>query len=155
MRCTVVLTPPQVELSIPGQSTEPKATLEPRATFEPLTGPKGLREPKATLELRVSNRSVLIPAYIYWCDIINPWLVYRADGNCRTECFILNNLRPVCAFGGEGHTRTMCIKLRVLIPAYIYWCDINNPWSVYRAEGLTRTACIEPRCIDLSLHILV
>ena len=31
------------------------------------TGPKGLREPKATLELRVSNRSVLILAYIYWC----------------------------------------------------------------------------------------
>ena len=30
-------------------------------------GPKGLREPKATLELRVSNRSVLILAYIYWC----------------------------------------------------------------------------------------
>ena len=47
---------------------EPKATfeprvLEPRATYEP--GPKGLREPKATLKLRVSNQSVLIPAYIY------------------------------------------------------------------------------------------
>ena len=45
---------------------ESRATFEPRATFKPLTGPKGLREPKATLELRVSNRSVLIPAYIYW-----------------------------------------------------------------------------------------
>ena len=57
-------------------------------------GPKGLREPKATLELRVSNRSVLISAYIYWCDIINPWLVYRAEGHTRTACDIRTTHRP-------------------------------------------------------------
>merc|ERR1711954_18924 len=44
--------------------------------------------------LRVSNRSVLIPAYIYWCDIINPWLFYRAEGLTRTACNIRTTHRP-------------------------------------------------------------
>ena len=85
----------------------------------------------ATLEPHVSTQSVLIAAYIYWCVIINPWLV---SSQARR------------ALGAEGHTRTACIELRVsnqivLIPAYIYWCDIINSWLVYRAEGHTRTAC--------------
>ena len=58
---------------------------------------------------------VLIPAYIYCCDIINPWLVYTLELRVSNRS--------------------------VLIPAYIYWCDIINPWLVYRAEGHTRTAC--------------
>ena len=137
----------------------------------------------ATLELRVSTRSVSTHVYIYWCVIINPWLVspqarraLGAEGHTRTACIdskCIDQKRRSRTFGpratpklcatlalsvwglshytldygnalhevAQPHTRAACIEQSVLIPAYIYWCDIINPWLVYRAEGHTRTAC--------------
>ena len=58
------------------------------ATFEQLTGPKGLKEPEATLEPRVHECMRHSPelycsqfTYIWWCDIIPPWLG-KEHSNC-------------------------------------------------------------------------
>ena len=112
--------------------------------FNSMGGPISFRKKLSfgTLALCVSNQSVSIQASKYWCDIINPCLVYSQARR---------------ALGAEGHTWSPCIQLRVLTRSvstrvYIYRCVIINPWLVspqarraLGAEGHTRTACIDPK----------
>ena len=80
--------------------------------------------------VRHLSRTVFIPTYIQWCDIIPPWLDETLEPRATFEPLTgPKGLRePEATLEPRVHECVRHSSRTVLFPTYIQWCDIIPPW---------------------------